>query len=287
MALNNDANDANVVAAEPTSSPTPAETLSESPSPSPSATQSASEAPARKVSVAVYYLGGQGNEDPKLYREFHSVPLIEGDRIQAALTEMFRGKPVDADYTSLWSANNKTVTVNRVTKTGDTAMIDLSQEATRLGVGSGSAEVTMQQLVHTVTAADPAVTKVTLRINGRVVPDLWGHIRVGTKAFQRAPALDVQSLIWLLAPEESESVGPTVQIKGIGTAFEGTISWDVRTLKGKLVKEGFTQGGANGTFAEFADQVALAPGSYVMRAFESSAEDGRPLHIDDKKFTVE
>ncbi len=54
-----------------------------------------------------------------------------------------------------------------------------------------------------------------------------------------------------------------------------------------MVDEGFTQGGANGEFGEFADTVDLAPGTYELRAFESSAEDGRPLHADTKTFTVE
>ena len=30
----------------------------------------------------------------------------------------------------------------------------------------------------------------------------------------------------------------------------------------------------------------LDPGTYTVRAFESSAENGRPTHIDDKTFTV-
>jgi hypothetical protein len=54
-----------------------------------------------------------------------------------------------------------------------------------------------------------------------------------------------------------------------------------------VVAEGFTDAGANGEFADFRDSVELDPGTYELRAFESSAEDGRPLNTDSKVFTVE
>lgn len=293
--LNDGGGDDELVAATPTTTSTASESpTSPAASPEPSATSSAeptsstaspSEAPAgTPVSLPVYYVHDDGT-GVRLYREFHAVPLIGGDRVRTALTEMFRGRPNDPDYLSLWSKDTK---VNKVTKQGDTASIDLNAAATKAtDVGSGSARATLQQLVYTVTAADPAVKKVTLRVEGRVVPELWGHVAVGTKAFTRAPAVDVQGLIWLLSPKEGEKVGRTVEIKGYGTAFEGTISWEVRGAGGKVVAEGFTQGGSNGQFAEFADRVTLRPGTYTIRAFESSAEDGRPLHVDDKRFTVE
>ena len=37
----------------------------------------------------------------------------------------------------------------------------------------------------------------------------------------------------------------------------------------------------------FGDSVELEPGTYEMRAFESSAENGEPIHVDTKTFTVE
>jgi hypothetical protein len=41
-----------------------------------------------------------------------------------------------------------------------------------------------------------------------------------------------------------------------------------------------------GEFAEFSDTVDLDPGTYEIRALEYSAEDGSPIHIDTKTFTV-
>ena len=39
-------------------------------------------------------------------------------------------------------------------------------------------------------------------------------------------------------------------------------------------------------FGEFSDSVDLDPGTYELRAFEASAEDGSPIHVDTKTFTV-
>ncbi len=100
--------------------------------------------------------------------------------------------------------------------------------------------------------------------------------------------VDVQGLIWLLGPTEGETVSSPVEITGYGTAFEATVSWEVRRAgSDEVVAEGFTNGGSMGEFGEFADTVELEPGDYEIRALESSAEDGRPLHVDTKTFTVE
>jgi hypothetical protein len=100
--------------------------------------------------------------------------------------------------------------------------------------------------------------------------------------------VDVQGLIWLLSPTQDQTVSSPVDISGYGTAFEGTISWEVYADggDGAKVAEGHTQGGSMGEFAEFHDSVDLQPGSYEIRAFESSAEDGSPIHVDTKQFTV-
>jgi hypothetical protein len=96
---------------------------------------------------------------------------------------------------------------------------------------------------------------------------------------------DVQGWIWLLTPTQGSNIGSPVTFTGYGTAFEATISWEVRQA-GKVVEQGTVQGGANGEFGEFSGTVQLPPGSYEMRVFESSPKDGSPQHVDTKNFTV-
>ena len=140
----------------------------------------------------------------------------------------------------------------------------------------------MQELVYTVTANDTSVKKVRLLVNGKAPQS--GH-NDWSKPVARAPMMDVQGWIWLLAPTEGATTSSPVAIKGYGTAFEATISWEV-TKDGVKVAEGTTQGGSNGEFGEFSDTVELDPGTYEMRAFEASAEDGSAIHVDTKTFTV-
>ena len=68
--------------------------------------------------------------------------------------------------------------------------------------------------------------------------------------------------------------------------FEGTVSWEwIRD--GTVVAEGFSTAdqGAPGRGA-WSATVDVPPGNYVLRAFSSSAEDGRPMFVDDKDVRV-
>jgi hypothetical protein len=226
--------------------------------------------------VYVYYVMDDG-QSPRLYREQRPNPGMSA--AMAALGVMFDNAPNDPDYSSLWPDGTGVLDYS---VSGDTATVDLSEF---VSVGAQAETVAVQQVVYTVTANDPDVKQVRLLVDGKVPPS--GHSD-WSEPVSRAPMVDVQGLIWLLTPAQDATVPSPVEITGYGTAFEGTVSWEVRRDgSDEVVAEGFTQGGANGEFDEFTDTVELDPGTYEIRAFESSAEDGRPLHVDTKTFTVE
>ena len=227
--------------------------------------------------VWVYYVMDAGAAGPRLYREEHEV-ATQSDKAagSSAVTEMLSAPPTDPDYMSPWPTSTRLLEY-RVD--GDDAMVDVSS----LPDGATADSIAVQQLVYTVTANDPDVKKVQLRVNGKLSSAGGLDEPIG-----RAPRMDVQGLIWLLGPTESAKVPSPVEITGYGTAFEATVSWEVRRQgSDEVVVEGFTDAGANGEFADFADSVDLDPGTYELRAFESSAEDGSPLNTDTKVFTVE
>lgn len=268
--------DTSVVASDPSDSPSPPE-----PSPPGPASQPPSGAPTpvgADGDVYVYYVMDDPDSGPRLYREVHAAPA--GPPAAAvAVQEMLSAPPTDPDYSSPWPAGTMIKGYDDIS--GDTAIVDLSNFVT---VGSIFEVTAVQQLVHTVTANDPAVQRVRLLVNGETPQS--GHAD-WSEPVARAPMLDAQGLIWLLSPTQGEQVTSPVTVTGYGTAFEGTVSWDVRAQgSDEVVAEGFAQAGANGEFDDFSDAVELEPGSYVMRAFESSAEDGRPIHVDSKSFTV-
>lgn len=270
VALGGD-DDPNVVAEQPsedtTSNPEPSET-----------TTDASEPAETREDLYVYYVVDDEVAGPRLFREVHSVAA--GPPTAAiAVQEMLSVSAHDPDYSSPWPASTRVTTYNT---SGDTATVDLSDF---VSVGAEAESVAVQQVVYTVTANDPAVKQVRLLVNGEAPES--GHMD-WSEPVTRAPMVDVQGLIWLLGPTQDATVASPVEITGYGTAFEATVSWEARRAgSDEVVAEGFTQAGANGEFDEFSDTVELEPGSYEIRAFESSAEDGRPLHVDTKTFTVE
>jgi hypothetical protein len=245
--------------------------------PSPTSTPSESSPPAPiEGDVYVYYVMDDGRQ-PRLYREQRPNPGMSP--AAAALATMLQSPAVDPDYGSPWPSGTEVLDYSA---SGDTATVDLSDF---VSLGAQAEQVAVQQVVYTVTANEPDVTRVQLLVDGEAPPS--GHSD-WSQPVSRAPMLDVQGLIWVLTPTQDSTVSSPVEITGYGTAFEATVSWEVRPEgSDQVVADGFTQAGANGEFAEFSDSVQLEPGTYEIRAFESSAQDGRPLHVDTKTFTVE
>jgi len=253
----------------------PATTSGPEESPSSSEATGTPTAPAVEGNVYVYYVMDQDN-GMRLYREERPNPGM--DPVTAALSTMFTQPALDPDYDSTWPRSTGIVGYS---VDGETATVDVSDFPE---VGASAEDIAVQQLVYTVTANDTSVKRVRLLVNGKTPPS--GH-QDWSEPIERSPRMDVQGLIWLLGPTEGETVSSPVQITGYGTAFEATVSWEVRRQgSDEVVAEGFTDAGANGEFADFSDSVELDPGTYELRAFESSAEDGRPLNTDSKVFTV-
>jgi hypothetical protein len=249
------------------------DTASPSPSPSSEPTSSPSPTAAGGAATYVYYLHDDAT-GPRLYREEHP-GVGDGDAAERGLRRMLQGKPDDPDYATPWDAT----TLTAYAKDGDVATVDLSGW---LSVPRKLERAAVQEIVYTVTANDTSVRQVRFLVKGQ---SPQGSKTDVSAPVARAPRGDVQGLIWLLAPTQGATAGSPVSVDGFGTAFEGTVSWDVRKA-GTLVAEGSTQVGANGEFADFHDTVELDPGDYEISAYESSAETGDPIHVDTKNFTV-
>jgi hypothetical protein len=259
------------------STPTPSPTTLPRVTPTPAATH------APDVTVPVYYLHDTGKAI-KLYREFHRVPM-DGGPVRTAIEQMLSAKAGDPDYTSLWPRGT---TVPGIAVHGSTATVDFSSDASGpFNGGSEAAAQSVQQLVYTVTAADPAVHDVAIRINGKDLTTLWGSVDV-SKAQHRAPGWQVLGPVWLLSPTQGATVaGPRVTLSGVASVFEGTVSIDVRR-NGKLVKRTFTTAstGAPGRGTWKKTVLLAVPGTYVIEAYEASAKDGSRTFIDSKTIAV-
>ncbi len=250
--------------------------------PAPTAGPSSSEPATQTEARAVYWLGAaQEPRGPRLYREFEQRPVGDpAQAVQDAVDVMLGGEPNDPDYTSLWADGTALRSVER---DGTTAVVDLSQEATTNGGGSAFEAMTLQQLVHTVTAADPSLTGVRLLVEGQPIETLWGS--VGTEqVLTRAPAAETLGPVWLDVQEGSMLAGRS--FGGTATVFEATVNWELKQ-DGSVVDEGFATAtiGAPGR-GEWSGSTDAPAGDYELWAYESSARDGSITWLDTKAVTI-
>lgn len=255
----------------PASSPSPTATGG-SVSPSPSPTASTGE----QITVPVYYVVDVDGVGPRLYREFHRVAEVTGGPIPTALGQMFANTPADPDYSSPWPTSTKVLSV---TPSGSTATVDLSGFVS-LGAAFESAAV--QQLVYTVTAADPTVTSVRLLVNGAAPPS--GHSD-WSAPISRAPALGTVANVWILAPEQGTTVGSPVTVSVYGTGWEGNVPLKVFQGATEVASTFVTT--EMGGFREASTTITLSPGAYQLRAYNDNGKDASLQLWDTKDFTVQ
>lgn len=256
---------------DPVAGPSPSISATDSGTTSPSPTSSQTSAPGGELSgVPVYWLGSS-KASVWLFREFRTVPDVGGE-VASAVSAMTALEPQDPDYFTPWSpASRVTASVD-----GEAIKVDLSADAfAGPGVGSEVAEQAVQQLVWTATAAAQTGGPVTVTVDGEAY-DAWGVMSLG-EPMERDPG--ARAFIWIDTPEEGATYpSDGVDVTGSSSTWEGTVSWDVVADDGRVVGHGFTNGGANGPFDEYAfdlDMENLAPGGpYTLRLWEDDVSDG-------------
>jgi hypothetical protein len=243
----------------------------------------ATSSPTSTMTAYVYYL--HDSAGAKLYRELRTVPRTNAV-VRAAVDAMLHLAPLDPDYRSAWPA---ATTVRGVSVSGRVATVDLSANARARTATTAVERQSLQQLVHTVTAAAPALTGVRLRFDGATKPTLWGHAAT-TGTLTRAAAADTLGAVWVTSPGQLSAVGRTLTVKGSASVFEATVSWSLRRASGGTVASGSTEAtvGApgRGSFTVTVPIPVSVTGDVVFTAWESSAEDGSVLSPDDKRFRV-
>ncbi|GHJ48511.1 hypothetical protein Cs7R123_58530 [Catellatospora sp. TT07R-123] len=249
--------------------------------PGPTTDPGATTAPAG--ALAVYYLASDKG-DPKLVREFHRLPVGDGSpaaRTRAAVTEMLDGRTAyDPDYSSLWPASAR---VRATSVEGDTVTVDLSGAAVN-GAGSLGSVQAVQQLVWTATAASgkPAVR---VLLDGARADELWGHVDIHDPV-RRAEAADTLLAVWLIDPQHGAVVGREFTLHLAGMVFEATVNYEIRRGS-TVVKHGaVTLSAGKPAQGEAKVTITLEPGTYVVEAFEISANDSSRQHLDNHTVTV-
>jgi hypothetical protein len=230
------------------------------------------------VKVPVYYVqdNGAGKYPLRIFPEQHQVSSA-GNTGLHAVSALFTAPPTDPDYSSLWASGS----VDSVTQQSGLITVDLSADAAPVGNPPTARvyHVALQQIVYTVQRALDSHDPVRIMISGSPPEG-------ATVPLQADPARVIEGAIVIDTPSQDATVQSPVTVEGDASVFEATVSWQI-LQDGQVVQEGYTTTSSGQKFSPYSFDVALDPGSYTLRVYEASAEDGSPMFVETKQFTVE
>jgi hypothetical protein len=229
------------------------------------------------VRVLVYYVqaNGSGKYPVRIYPEQHRVTST-GDIGFDAVSALFTTPPTDPDYSSLWESGS----VDGVTEQPGLITVDLSAGASVIGGQPESGvHVALQQIVYTVQQALDSRDPVRILISGSPPSGM-------AAALQADPARVIEGPIVIDTPSQDATVQSPVTVEGDASVFEGTVSWQI-LQGGQVVRQGYTTTSSGQEFSPYSFDVDLDPGRYTLRVYEASGEDGSPIFVETKQFTVE
>ena len=265
--------------ADSTDTPTSPPTSSNSPSPSASSTIDV-------VQDFSFYYVSETAQGFRLVREVHQVSKLENDlgddKGLNSLLMLVNGQlpPYDGDQVTLWDNGTK---VNSVVTNAGVATVDLTLG--RISFGSESEQRAIDQIVWTLIENNPAVTSVKFTIDGVVSESLAGHVDFG-QTFVLSPSYEVLASVWINLLDRSDVKGP-VSISGSACTFEAAFAWELSQGGDVFDSGGATAATACPDRSDWKlDLGDLAPGNYVLKVSDLSAEDGSVVFADTKAFTV-
>ena len=246
--------------------------------------------------LPVYYVAPIGDDARmvRLYREWLTVPGVTrgaDDRVRArtAVELAMTAVPPGTDgYLRTWDR----VDLLDVSVTDERITITLSGPGTT-AFPEDTERVSVQQLVWTAQAAVGRGT-IPVRFELADGSDAMFGTQPVDRTYNRPASRDLYhedlAPIWVTAPTRGQVLpaGRTVTVTGEACVFEATVSWEL-LRNGDVVDEGFVTAsvGAPGRGTYEIGLGSLAPGSYAVRVFELSAEDGQKVSAETTMpFTV-
>ena len=161
------------------------------------------------------------------------------------------------------------------------ATADLSQEF-ESGGGSLSARLRLAQLVYTLTEF-PTVQGVLVEIEGQLATTFSSEGIVIDAPLTRSDFSDLIAPIIVEAPEAGQTVSSPVTVSGTANVFEATVSMRIIGPDNEVIAETFATAtcgtGCRGTYRKNIPFQVVELTDGFIEVFESSAQDGAPLHV--------
>ena len=233
-----------------------------------------------------FYFTSETAQGFRLVREVHQVSKVENDlgddKGFNSLVMLVDGQlpPFDGDHRTLWNNGTK---VNYVSVVEGIATVDLTLG--RISLGAESEQRAIDQMVWTLIENDPTVTSVKFTIDGLVSESLAGHVDF-SQVFTLAPSYEVLASVWIDLLDRSDVSNP-VSITGSACTFEANVAWELTKGRDVVSTGATTAATACPDRSDWSiDLGELAPGNYVLKVSDTSAEDGSLIFEDTKAFTA-
>jgi len=233
-----------------------------------------------------FYFTSETAQGFRLVREVHQVSKVENDlgddKGFNSLVMLVDGQlpPFDGDHRTLWNNGTK---VNYVSVVEGIATVDLTLG--RISLGAESEQRAIDQMVWTLIENDPTVTSVKFTIDGIVSESLAGHVDF-SQVFTPAPSYEVLASVWIDLLDRSDVSNP-VSITGSACTFEANVAWELTKGRDVVSTGATTAATACPDRSDWSlDLGELAPGNYVLKVSDTSAEDGSLIFEDTKAFTA-
>ncbi|NUP75019.1 MAG: GerMN domain-containing protein [Sinomonas sp.] len=243
----------------------------------------------------VYWLG-RARDSVHLYREFRDTPGNDNP-VAKALRLMMSVKPLDPNLFSPWQAPKK---LAASISGRNVITVDVSADAFNSTVDERTAQLAVQQLVYTATAAAASAgvidtvqpVEVMLLVDGRTDQLAFNRVQLG-QPMQRDPSMVAP--MWIIDPQAgAETPQGQLSVYGRTTAPGSEVYWqvaraDVKTDKNSPYLSGhLTSARTDATAGQFRFAVSLPAGKYILRVFpnDPGVGDASAAAWDSKEFTV-
>jgi germination protein M len=161
------------------------------------------------------------------------------------------------------------------------ATVDLSNDF-QSGGGSSAMLMRLAQVVYTITQF-PTVDEVELRLDGEAVDVFSDEDIIVDEPQSRKDYRQLLAPIVVLAPSIGKEVDSPMVVSGTADVFEATVSMTLLDANGDVIVDEFTTATCGtGCRGDYTTQLRFEIGDRqpgTLQVFESSAEDGRPLHM--------
>jgi len=237
--------------------------------------------------VPAYYIGETPN-GPRLYREFANVDATV-PKLEASLSLLETG-PADPDYPTAWGPDS----FAGASVQGDVIYIELADKSLHdrpEGMSQAEAGLAIEQVIYTVQGAvGQGRLPVQFRLDGNPINETLGEAT--SEPLVESPQLDVLALVSISDPAENAVVSGSFTAKGVASAFEATVVWQIRDSDEAVVLQKFaTAEGYLDRLWPWQTQVdvsELEPGTYTFVAItaDGSGISGGPGPTYDTRTIV-